>query len=358
VALEAGCLQQPPPGRILGLNDTIFAPTTITIVDPLTLIKAPEQKGLPGTTIAGIVGGLLGVLLILAAFIFVCYRKRKNRKNRADFEANRHNMVRHRHQSSISFQCQTHAMSPRFWPGGNDATSDIREEMADIPRPTQQQAPGDLSRRSSLWKPHNSISSFENSLDSTSEKAWESPYQDNSVPVTKKGPLPSAGQLHNIKTSMPPAMPRHAHMSPSSNFGDIVTPMSAESTRSTTALLPSIKPYVPADHGVHGSPIPQAVSTFSSPISGTTVSPLLRSGWADQRPSPQQPFPPRSRLSSATNASAKVGVAMPIPPPAVPWIKTPGKKTKSAITKLSGVGTPVESWEVQTTFAMPPPPKR
>ncbi|KAK4455758.1 hypothetical protein QBC34DRAFT_390846 [Podospora aff. communis PSN243] len=364
MALQAGCLQRPVPGKVLGLNDTIFAPNAITIVDPLTLIKAPETKGMPGTTIAGIVGGCLALLLILSAITFICYRKRKNRRARADFEANRHHMMRHRHQSSISFQCQTHAMSPRFWPGGQEGAPEEHhgEVMIDVSKTAPQQAPGDLSRRSSLWKPHNSMSSFENTLDSTSEKTWESPYQDNSV-TPKKGAMPS------IKTSVSPAMPRTAHMSPSSNFGDVITPMSAESTRSTTALLPSIKPYVPAEHGVHNSPTPNGVSTFSSPVSGTTVSPLLRNGWPEPRPSPQQPQQPtpRSRLSSASNLNpSAIGVAVPIPPPPVPWIKTPGKKNKnntatknpSSTPKPTGVGAPVESWEVQTTFAMPPPPKR
>jgi hypothetical protein len=360
VAVEAGCLQQPETGKILGLNDTIFAPNSITIVDPLTLIKAPDQgSGLPGTTIAGIVGAVLALLLILSAIIFICYRKRKNRRARADFEANRGNL-RHRHKSSISFQCQTHAMSPRFWPGGDEAARSVHEDVEDAQKPTQHQ-PGDPSRRSSLWKPHNSISSYENSLDSTSEKAWDASYQEYATAAPKRGPAAPAGPLHHIKTSVP-TMPRNARMSPSSaavynSPADIGTPMSAESTRSTTALLPGIKPYVPAEHGVHhNSPTPPSISSFSSPISGNTASPLLRSQrWPDPRPAQQQQ--PRSRLSTASRAG-EIGVAISIPPPAVPWINAPTKKNTKKQDKTVGVGAPVESWEVQTTFAMPPPPPK
>jgi len=324
----------------------------------VTLIKAPDQgKGLPGTTIAGIVGGALALLLILSAIFFVCYRKRKNRRARAEFESKRQDRIRHRHQSSMSFQCQTHAMSPRFWPGGNEARS-VQHDMADGQRPTQH--PGDLSHRSSLWKPHNSMSSYENSLEFGIEKTWEPPHQDHSdgaqSAYNDKIGIAVPLQLHNIKTNVS-TMPRYARPSPGSAMAynspsDITTPMSAESTRSTTALLPGIKPYVPAEHGVHGNPAPPSMSNFSSPISGTTASPLLKSqGW----PEPRQPGRPRSQLSNANNATG-IGIAISVPPPPVPFIKTPKKTTKKNNTPRTG--EPAESWEVQTTFVPPPPPKR
>ncbi|KAK1833258.1 hypothetical protein QBC39DRAFT_48582 [Podospora conica] len=376
IALEAGCLQQPAIGGILGLNDSIFAPTTIKIVDPLTLVKDSEDKGLPGGTIAGIVGGALAVLVIVSAISFVCYRKRKNRRARADFEAGRNSRFRHRHQSSMSFQCQTHAMSPRFWPGGDEAATPVNDKTDTMP-----QQPGDAGRRSSLWKPHNSMSSFENTLDTRSEKTWtNSPYQEDLMESSdsisqqkqqhKKTALATSTPLHHITTSIP-SMPRNAHMSPNAYHSpaDIRTPMSAESTRSTSALLPGIKPYVPADHGVHFThqaptpPVP-GLSAFSSPAS---ASPLLKSyGWPDQRQQQQQQqqaAAARSRLSTATTGTgAGIGLAIssvppPVPPPAVPWINAPGKKMQKK-NGTAGPGTPVESWEVKTSFDLPPPPKR
>lgn len=352
IALQAGCLQQPAIGGVLGLNDTIFAPTTIKIVDPLTLIKDTEETGLPGGTIAGIVGGALAVLVVVSAITFVCYRKRKNRRARADFEAGRNSRFRHRHQSSMSFQCQTHAMSPRFWPGGNgdDATTPVNDNPN-----TMTPQPETLGRRSSLWKPHNSMSSFENTLDARSEKTWtNSPYQEDPQESSDSFPHPLPNQNQNQKrlatlhTSIP-SLPRNAHMSPSTNTyhspADLIrTPMSAESTRSTTALLPGIKPYVPADHGVHfthtnQSPQPAGLSAFSSPVSA--------SGW--QR---------NTRMTTSPQPPADIGLAISngvVPPPAVPWIKAPGvKKNKTG----AGQGTPVESWEVKTSFELPPPPPK
>ncbi|KAK5663008.1 hypothetical protein OQA88_6422 [Cercophora sp. LCS_1] len=364
IALKAGCLQRPPVGQVIGLNDTVFAPTTITIIDPLSLIKAPEEKGLPGTTIAGIVGGALAFLLILSAILFICYRKRKNRRARAEFEAARHSQARHRHQSSISFQCQTHAMSPRFWPGGEEARS-VHEVMADEQRPTQQH-PGEKSRRSSLWKPHNSISSYENSLESTSEKGRDSPYYEGFTAPKKGTVVGLSTPLQQISTNVPSA-PRNARMSPSSaavynSPQDFGTPMSAVSTRSTTALLGGFKPYVPAEHGVHSaqtSPTPPSISAFGSPVSAMTASPLMgrNNGWQ----APQQQHKPKSQLNEATTATTGIGIAIttaPPPPPAVPWIKTPAKKTTTKPNTNVGVGAPVESWEVQTAFPVPPPPPK
>lgn len=361
IALEAGCLQQPAIGGVLGLNDTIFAPTTLKIVDPLTLIKGPEEKGLSGGTIAGIVGGALAVLVVVSAITFVCYRKRKNRRARADFEAGRNSRFRHRHQSSMSFQCQTHAMSPRFWPGGgDDATTPVNDNPSTM---TPQPDPlGGGGRRSSLWKPHNSMSSFENTLDARSEKTWtNSPYQEQD-PQESSDSFPPQNQnqqkrLAALHTSIP-SLPRSAHMSPNTTStsyhspADMIrTPMSAESTRSTTALLPGIKPYVPADHGVHfthnQSPQPTGLSAFSSPVSA--------SGWQAAPRNSRSPQPPTSGDSGIGRAISSV-----VPPPAVPWIKAPGKKNQNQNKNGAGAGagTPVESWEVKTSFELPPPPPK
>lgn len=267
----------------------------------------------------------------------------------------------------MSFQCQTHAMSPRFWPGGggsDDATTPVNDTMTP-PHPDTTLG----GRRSSLWKPHNSMSSFENTLDARSEKTWtNSPYQEDLPPQESSDsfpPHPNQNQnqqkrLATLHTSIP-SLPRNAHMSPSTTYhspADMIrTPMSAESTRSTTALLPGIKPYVPADHGVHfthnnQSPQPTGLSAFSSPVSA--------SGWQAQAAAPRG-----SRMTTSPPAAgADIGLAISngvVPPPAVPWIKAPGMKknqNKNGAGAGVGAGTPVESWEVKTSFELPPPPPK
>jgi hypothetical protein len=118
IALQAGCEQQPAPGTgILGLNSTVFTKGQIQIVDPSTLEDDGGSEGpvLPTSTIIGIAAGSVALLLLLAAVTFVCVRRRQNKRTRE--------IKSRRHTSSLSFQCQTHILSPRFWPGVNNPGS-------------------------------------------------------------------------------------------------------------------------------------------------------------------------------------------------------------------------------------------
>jgi len=389
VALQAGCLQKPEIGRRLGLSDEVFANETITVVDPLTMDEEDTENG-PGlavTSIVGIVVGALAVILIVAAVIFICRRKRKNRRSRASAEENYN---RFRYRSSLSFQCQTHAMSPRHWPGVGEMSPAAGDETVDPAlyaqqHQQQQQQAENLTQRHSLWKPHDSVSSFSGAT----EKAWESPYQQplgipssNADNEQKKesGLVAAAAPLHSIRTSIP-TMPPHAHMSPLSDFQ---TPLSAESTHSTSALLPTgpgIKPYIPSEHGIHGSngyqiqgsPRSPGLSTFNSPISGTTASPLLRSyGWPEQKPQQPSQLQQRASQQRLSSISTLVGGSS-HPPPPPPQQKSPrftpgalgsstflsaGKKDSNVGIGMAISGSPVESWKIQTTFAGPPPKKR
>ncbi|KAK3327353.1 hypothetical protein B0T19DRAFT_421543 [Cercophora scortea] len=326
VALEAGCQQQPALGKTIALNDTVFSSYVISIVDPLTLLKYDDPKPpMPATTIIGIVVATIAGMLIISAIVFVCHRKRKNRRDRANAEL-------FRHQSNLSFQCQTHMKSPRFWPGNDEPLSAV-DEMGVAESPVQ--FLDDPSRRSSMWK-----------SPATGDKFWDSPYHhdspasqfshgDQSAILPRKGGIASV-PLHHIRTSIP-QMPPSAYTSPSAGtyFSplDFQTPTSAESTRSTSALLPAHRPYIPAEHGVHGSPQPQGVNPFASPVSAATASPQLRSyGWADQK----QPQPGRLSVS-------------------VPVASSPKTSRLSVAKKdIKPTGSPVESWQIQTAFAAPP----
>ncbi|KAK4039434.1 hypothetical protein C8A01DRAFT_16588 [Parachaetomium inaequale] len=372
VALEAGCRQQPAPGVLLGLSDTVFSDTQISIVDPTTLNKDESSKPvLTVPVIVGIVVGAVVLLLIIAGATFICLRKRRNKRVRASAEADFYARV-NRHRSSMSFQCQTQMVSPRFWP--------VAEEGASTP---VVDSPDVQAYRSSSWKP-------------------QEPYQQDATaaaPISKKA---AAAPLH-ITTTVPPTPPPQAYTSPSSaatererahqyqyqyhspsDFGR--SPLSAESARSTSALLPSLKPYIPAEHGVHvqgsssSSPtIPTATAiTITSPggatspgAVGTGMTPLLKShAW----PLPEQqqggapggkrhiiklstvPPPPPLKTTSRSSGGGGGGGMLPMMGRKSPRISSSGGGFGGG--GDGAAGSPVESWEIQTAFAAPPGGRR
>jgi hypothetical protein len=359
VALEAGCRQQPASGVLLGLNETIFSSNQISIVDPKTLEQIESTKpALETPAIVGIAAGGLVLILAIAGFTFVCVRKRKNRRARAEAEADFYNRF-NRHNRSSSFQCQTHMISPRFWPGAG-AEEGVSTPVVDSPDVQQ--------HRSSIWKhPHG--------------PEYPSHSDDATAHISKKAAM-AAVPLHHITTSVPP--PPQAYASPSSaekvyhSPSDFKSPLSAESARSTSALLPSIKPYVPAEHGVHAQASPH--NTFDTPTSatapftragggaattGTGMTPLLKShGWPlpnepqqHHRHDEQQKQQQQQQQEGQKNI-IKLGNDSVPPPPPPPPLKTSRSSGLLAGRKSpkngGGTGSPVESWEIQTAFAAPP----
>lgn len=336
MALQAGCQQQPAPGVLLGLSGTIFSDQRVAIIEPgIPKDDSSSDPALATPAIVGIAAGALVLTLIVAGASFVCFRKRKNRRARASAQADFYSSFGHRHTSSVpSFQCKTHMVSPRFWPGAEEGPPTPADEMGDL-----------QPRRSSIWKPQ------------------ESPYQQdgNAFYGAKKAAMTP---LHPITTSVGPAPPPQAYTSPSTIIGgvhspsDSRSPLSAESARSTSALLPSIRPYVPAEHGVHvhGTPPPVSASTFGGPTpgAGTGTTPLLRShGWPleqppaqQQQPQPQQAHKPQKHIIESGN---------PVPPPPPPQTsRISGIRGAKNGAKNAGTGSPVDSWEIQTAFAAPP----
>ncbi|KAK4171572.1 hypothetical protein QBC36DRAFT_91639 [Triangularia setosa] len=366
-AMEAGCAQQPAPGVPLGLNETVFSNNRITLADPL----APKDEGdsapaIGTTTIIGIVAGVVVLLLVAGGFTFVCLRKKRNKTRRASAEADFYSNFGvgghgHRPKSSISFQCQTHMMSPRFWPGAEEGIS-----------PATEQSPTDIqAQRSSIYKPPmggiDAISSYP-----TKENRYSVQQQQQDDLITTAHTVPHKMPLHQITTTLPPASPPQVYTASSEKVyyspSDFKSPLSADSVRSTAALLPAIKPYVPAEYGVVGqaqaypqpqvpSPAPTITSFGQSPTSavsapGTGMTPLLRGNpWSaalvaeqqkPQRPVINVPPPPPQQKKTRERESMMVGLG--INAGAMP--KRKGTPTPT--------GSPVESVEIKTAFKAPP----
>jgi hypothetical protein len=84
IALQAGCIQQPPTGNLIGLEGSVFSTTPVNITSPgsnqspTSSSKATHKSGLPQGAVIGIAVGLAVLLLATIAILFVCARRRKN----------------------------------------------------------------------------------------------------------------------------------------------------------------------------------------------------------------------------------------------------------------------------------------
>lgn len=316
VALEAGCQQQPIPGKIVGLNETVFSKTPIDVVDPNTVpIDAPKDNSsshMSSATIIGIAAGTVIILLLFIALLYILHRKKKAKMARLNpFENKLGNegsggSRRHRPQSSLSFRCKNLSpTSPKIMFSPDDSMGHT--------------SPIDSSRIQKL---------------SQLRTNSPAPPQSNATsPVSphlgsEKGgaaSIRSSVQLHKLATGMPTAPPAAASrqstlQTPGSGGGlglayspidESITPSSAMSSRSTAALLPAIKQYVPSDYRHIGrSPSnpgqgPQSAVQYNSPSSASTASPMLSTNWSpvERRANPF-PWDKPSGLSAPVQSSA------------------------------------------------------
>lgn len=258
-------------------------------------------------------------------------------------------------QSPLSFQCQTRMdpASPKFF---HDDDGD-ENEMGYAPN-NSSNLPG---RKSSHWKPHNAMSSFQNISAVTEYPGKDMPQQKpsrkNSSRSTRSNhqnplqyhPSNHPVPLHSINTTTLPSYPTHTHASPMSGSvarfspDSYTTPTSAVSVRSTAPLLP----YVPAEHGTLRGP---AVNSPQSATTTASASPLLRSvatfGGGAQRESTASTLPPA-------------------PPPKSPRMIPSERNLEHQGLRFKGVGkmkeresgSPVETRRMGNTFP-PPPPRR
>ncbi|OHW91731.1 hypothetical protein CSPAE12_09713 [Colletotrichum incanum] len=342
IALGAGCQQRPDPGKLVGLNDTVFTKGIITVIDPKDAAKFGKDDNpvLPTTAIVGIVIGALVAFLFVAGCTFIQCRKRKARREGRGINpelARRANG--HRPASSLSFRCQTHLTpkTPNFFSiEEEDAHHEKHQHNYDAQNQQQDMASSPVSKPS-LWMPHNSISSLQG--------ATPMPYTDRKP--TQKETLP----LANITTSLP-IIPVKAH-SPRFNMSspqdDYATPTS---TTSAAPLLP-FRPYIPSEHGLSTPSMGHAATfspatTYASPTSGTTASPLLsQAGW----PAPTH-IRHSAQMESPSSSSPAGDAARTIPF----IVRDLARPLPKRITSLGG--SPVETSTIQTAFPPPPPPKK
>ncbi|KAK3377796.1 hypothetical protein B0H63DRAFT_225953 [Podospora didyma] len=365
VALEAGCKQQPPPGRVVGLSGTVFVSETITIVDPDTLNSDSHHgPALSTTVIVGIVVAIVAIILIISGVLFVCLRRRRNKRARGTDKQEFYDRIRHQRQSSLSFQCQTHMASPRHRPGAEEPLP-TQDDMADAPWPLTQDV-RDASRPSSIWKGQDP---------ELQDKSQAPPYSPEDPPFDEKTALSKRGSsglgltnvpLHNLKTSLP-TMPPHAYTTPSpaSMFyspTDFRSPMSADSVRSTTGLLPAIKKYVPAEYA-GTSPTQQRSPSAFSPVLPTPISAVSphHKGypWPDQHRRSSAALAPTSAVAPRLNVNINTVNLSPTTAPSPKGTSSryslaAAATWRSQAPKIKESGSPVESWEIQTAFAAPP----
>ncbi|ETS79778.1 hypothetical protein PFICI_09631 [Pestalotiopsis fici W106-1] len=328
VALEAACQQKPAAGTLVGLDGTVFSTTEISIKDPSASgDDSDSQSALSTPTIVGIAIGVVAVLLAVAGFLFVRLRKRRNRRVRLGGPSTTSSAKRgkHRPASSLSFRCQTHLSprSPTFFSGPSETAGQDEKRFASPIHTTNP-------------------NTFASETTSSKWSGWEpKPAAESGHGSRRTGPsLP----LYNITTAAP-TVPSGVYYSTSpksksfSPIDDMTTPASTTSTKSTSQLLP-LRPYNPAEYGISApqmGTVPE--TTYPSPISGSTASPLISRAWDQRNPVWDSPLPARSTSKSAI---AKVNVLG-------------GSKGRRM---GSGTGSPIESREINTKFPAPPSPKR
>jgi hypothetical protein len=89
VALHAGCVQQPPTGVLIGLDSSVFNINPVNITAPIVApsTSTSSHKKLSQSVIIGVAVGGGVLLVILAAMLFVCIRKRMARRKNARFKS-------------------------------------------------------------------------------------------------------------------------------------------------------------------------------------------------------------------------------------------------------------------------------
>ncbi|KAM0332956.1 hypothetical protein ACHAQA_001612 [Verticillium albo-atrum] len=336
VALDAGCQQRPAPGKLIGLNDTIFSATAIEAIDPTSLKTTdPDAKPLLGLpAIVGIgIGGF--VLLLLASGCgYMHFRKRKARREGRSGPAK--GGRRHRPASSLSFRCQTHLTpkSPSFFLIQEEEIGAKEKPFADP------------------------AAALNSNPISSSLGSWNQ--SSSSIPHTQvwPGKTPQGHSRDNLSlsTAIPPNPPQSHSSFYRPSPTDYTTPTSTTSTRSTTALLPVHHARRTTSYGASAPPRPPrspATESYASPVSGTTASPLIMQGtWpppvsarqdaAIPPPPPRQPHPQGQVLNILLGRESIAPVAAQKRGPPAPL----------------GGGSPTESRTLQTSFPPPPSPGR
>ncbi|RYP47722.1 hypothetical protein DL768_006258 [Monosporascus sp. mg162] len=343
IALDAGCKQRPAAGTLVGLNDTVFSKTKIGEIDPAADAGEDDEAAVPMGTIVGIAIGAVVVVLAIAGFLFVRCRKRRNIRLRLD--RNRSSgMGLQLHDgpaSPLSFRCQT-SVSPR--------SPEFHRTVSETVAGAEKSYPGAYGLHS--VSPVSPVTS--------SPSMWR--MQNPSSVAQPSYRLDNNGlALHAIATTTTvPAFPGHVHYSTSpkaahffspATIEDDVAPPSTASTMSTAQLLPLTKPYNPADYAPSSngaSAISTPETTYASPTSGSTASPLLSRAWEQhQHKAPVWDVPQRQQQQRAGAAAGRPSVAGALG-------RVAARTRRISANGDGGNCSPVETTQINTVFAAPP----
>ncbi|KAI0471783.1 hypothetical protein GGR56DRAFT_91551 [Xylariaceae sp. FL0804] len=404
VALQTSCQQKPAVGKVVGLNETVFSTTTVAAVNPNKAAGGNGNGAAGGDDlslpqIAGIAAGAVVVALLVAGCLVVRRRKRSNHRRLRlgggggggsgktaaaaiiglghGGQHGRHH--HHRPASSLSFRCQAHLSprSPAFFPSPSSTSTIAQEEEKDYFYPyssdqlhsalSKEEGGGDNSHTNNIgigigvginFKPplHSLVTTHAGATAAAAAAAAPGGHHHHHPPrvpgTTYQSPSSRSwgggGGGGGGWGSPPTSSPWSSPWSPNAGAGgEDATPASAASARSTAQLLPPVRPYNPAEHGVASPALGYGGGSSGRRSPGTsaataTTSPLLRSGREreQQRGSPvvglwdMPQFPPRR--SSFVVGSGSGG----------------GKRVSSKN------GSPVESRRLDNIFPGPPPPPR
>ncbi|RYO76843.1 hypothetical protein DL762_009666 [Monosporascus cannonballus] len=342
IALNAGCKQRPAAGTLVGLNETVFSKTKIGEIDPVNDAGDDDEAALPMGTMVGIAIGAVVVVLAIAGFLFVRCRKRRNIRLR--LEGNRSSgmgpQLRNGPASPLSFRCQT-SVSPR---------------SPEFHRTVSETVAGEKGHQAAYGL--HSLSPVSPMTSSPSMWRMQNPSSD-AQPSHRRGNRDVA--LHGIATATTaPAFPGHVHYSTSpkaahffspATVEDDVAPPSTVSTTSTAQLLPLVKPYNPADYAPGGngaSAISTPETTYVSPTSGSTASPLLSRAWEQhQHKTPVWDVPQRQQPQRAGAATRRPSLAGALG-------RVAGRTRRVSANGDGGNCSPVETTQINTVFAAPP----
>ncbi|KAI1813538.1 hypothetical protein GGS20DRAFT_586392 [Poronia punctata] len=247
VALEAGCNQRPSAGTVISLNDTVFSESVISAADPSSrTAEEDQQPTLATTSIIGIAVGGVVLILVIASFFYIRHRKRRSRrlllKPSLGIQDRRR---RHRRASSLSFRCQTH-LTPRspFFPETTEKYTSPHLALGSHPVTPESPASESSSRPiSSVWQ---------------QQQQQQRQHRNLGNIITTGSPTPTIPE--NIYQSTSPK-----------------SSSSSSSPSEERRILP-LRAYNPAEWPLNNTNSPTTtITTYSSPTSASTSSPLLRS---------------------------------------------------------------------------------
>ena len=267
-ALDAGCIQQPKTGELIGLNGSLFTTNQVQITSPHSNTTSKRQ-GLSDGIIIGIAIAGLVFLFILLGIVFVYTRKRRNANRLKDLNSpldSRFGAANITAPNRGAFSSPQHS-PPLF--------KKVSVPMKRVPRPLNFSRPTRGKSR----------------IDDL-RRAGEA------TPLTAKSPPEYSPTLSPPDSGRSSILPTHAAYIPHEH-----------SPPARDYFVPATQP---PTYSVH----PESTSSLSPPFQAHVVSQVRNSGVSDNFPCPpQRARPPMVRNSSQVRNSASSGMSESLPPP-------------------------------------------